>query len=123
MPRATPELTPEGTLTGGATVKSEYTGRPVPLDAQALAVLQEKIHIGTPVLDVEDRSLRTVEAYDNQSGYMRIEKEGLTVKDDFLPVTTVSFLDDKGIHLSEAKDTILNRFSRLPEVAREFFAR
>ena len=69
-----------------------------------------------------DRNLGTIQAYDSDTGYMRIEKEGITLKDIFLPVTSVSFLDDRGIHLSEAKETIMNRFSRLPEVAREFFA-
>jgi len=54
---------------------------------------------------------------------MRIEKEGLTVKDIFLPVTSVSYLDEEGIHLYESKDTIMHRFNRLPEVARSFFTR
>jgi hypothetical protein len=42
-------------------------------------------------------------------------------KDIFLPVTTASFLDDRGIHLTEPKETIMTRFARVPEVARGFF--
>jgi len=122
MPAVTPELTPGGKLTGTGTVQSGHTGQMVPLDAEALNLVKEKIHIGTTVLDADDKRLGKVEAYDRDTGYMRIEKEGLTVKDIFLPVTSVSFLDDQGIHLYETKDTIKNRFSRLPEVAREFFA-
>jgi hypothetical protein len=53
---------------------------------------------------------------------MRIEKGVFSVKDIFLPVTTVSFLDDRGIHLTEPKETIMTRFARVPEVARSFFA-
>jgi hypothetical protein len=52
---------------------------------------------------------------------MRIEKEGLTEKEIFLPVTSVSFVDDEGIHLSVPKETILTRFVRVPEVARNYF--
>jgi hypothetical protein len=121
MPSVTPDLTPDGKLTGGGTVLSGHTGRAVPLDAAALSVVREQIQLGTTVLDADDRALGTVEAYDRNSGYMRIEKTGLTYKDFFLPVTAVSFLDDRGIHLSEDKETITNRYSRVPEVAREFF--
>jgi hypothetical protein len=101
---------------------SGHTGRTVPLDAEGLRVVHEEIQSGTTVLDVDDEYLGTIEAYDGSTGYMRIEKDGLTVKNIFLPVTSVSFLDDDGIHISEAKDTIMNRYSRVPEVAREFYA-
>jgi hypothetical protein len=87
-----------------------------------LRVVRENIHEGTPVIDSEGKKLGTVQAYDGSTGYMRIEKGGIFLKDIFLPVTTVSFLDDRGIHLSEPKDTIMNRFARIPEVARSFFA-
>jgi len=121
MPSVTPELTPEGKLTGGGTVQSGRTGRPVPLDAAALSVVREKIHLGSMVLDADNQALGTVEAYDGNSGYMLIEKGGLSYKDFFLPVTAVSFLDEDGIHLSEDKETIMTRYTRVPEVAREFF--
>jgi hypothetical protein len=122
MPSITPDVAPDGRLTGGGTVQSGRSGQIVPLDAAALSVVREKIHIGTKVLDADYKNLGSIQAYDSDTGYMRIEKEGLTIKDIFLPVTSVSYLDDEGIHLSESKDTIKNRFSRLPEVAREFFA-
>jgi hypothetical protein len=122
MPSVTPDVTPEGRLTGGAKVQSGRTGKIVPLDAAALSVVREKIHIGTKVIDADDKHLGTIQAYDTDTGYMRIEKEGLTIKDVFLPVTSVSYLDDEGIHLSESRETIKDRFSRLPDVAREFFA-
>jgi hypothetical protein len=121
-PAVTPDVTPEGKLTGTGKVQSGKTGKMVPLDADGLRMVKEQIHEGTPVLDSDRKTLGTVEAYDDESGYMRIEKEGITVKDIFLPVTTVSYLDDEGIHLSEDKDTIMHRFNRLPEVARGFFA-
>jgi hypothetical protein len=122
MPSVTPDLTAEGRLEGGQ-IQSGRTGEMVALDADGLKVVMEQIHEGTPVLDVDSKNLGTIEAYDDESGYMRIEKEGLTVKDIFLPVTAVSYLDEEGIHLSESKATLLNRFKRVPEIAREFFAR
>jgi hypothetical protein len=122
LPRVTPDVTLGGKLTGGGTVMSGHTGKTVPLDADALRLVHEKIHGGTTVLDVDDKYLGTIQAYDDDTGYMRIEKDGLTIKDIFLPVTSVSFLDDDGIHLYEAKDTIMSHYSRVPEVAREFYA-
>ena len=122
MPRVTPELTPGGRLTGGGTVESGDTGRRVPLDAEELRMVREGIYIGATVLDVDDKNLGAIQAYDASTGYMRIEKDGFTVKEVFLPVTSVSFLDDQGIHLYESKDTLMNRYSRVPEVARDFYA-
>jgi hypothetical protein len=122
MPGVKPDISPDGRLTGGGTVQSGHTGQMVPLDAAALSMVRERIHIGTEVLDAHNKSLGAIQAYDSDTGYMRIEKEGLTVEDIFLPVTTVSYLDDEGIHLSESKETIKTRFSKLPDVAREFFA-
>ena len=52
---------------------------------------------------------------------MHIEKRAPIDKEIFLPVTSVSFLDDEGIHLSVAKDTIMARFVRLPDIARAYF--
>lgn len=121
MPGVKPGLSPDGKLTGGGTVQSGHTGEMVPLDAEEISLVREKIKIGTPVLDADNRNLGEIQAYDESSGYMRIEKDAPTTKDIFLPVTSVSYLDDKGIHLSEVKDTIMNRFSRVPEIAREFF--
>jgi hypothetical protein len=100
LPRVTPDLTPGGRLTGTGTLASGHTGRPVPLDAEGLRIVHEKIHNGTTVLDADDRYLGKIQAYDGSTGYMRIEKDGLAVKNIFLPVTSVSFLDDDGIHLS-----------------------
>jgi hypothetical protein len=122
LPVVKPDITPGGRLTGGGTVASGHSGRTVPLDAEGLRVVHEKIHSGTTVLDADDKFLGTIQAYDGSTGYMRIEKDGLTVKNIFLPVTSVSFLDEDGIHLYEAKDTIMNRYSRVPEIAREFYA-
>lgn len=122
MPPVTPDVTAQGKLTGSATVESGYSGETVPLDAAALSVVRENIQEGTPVFDSDEKELGTVQAYDGSTGYMRIEKGVFFTKDIFLPVTTVSFLDDRGIHLAEQKDTIVNRFSRVPEIARSFFA-
>jgi hypothetical protein len=121
LPAVTPDITAEGRLAGTGKVQSGRTGKMVPLDADGLNVVKDKIHAGTPVLDSNRKNLGNVEAYDDDSGYMRIEKEGFTVKDIFLPVTTVSYLDDEGIHLSEDKDTIMHRFNRVPEMAGSFF--
>ncbi|HEX3904042.1 MAG TPA: hypothetical protein VH853_14475 [Polyangia bacterium] len=122
LPSVTPDLTPGGRLTGGGTVMSGHSGKTVPLDAEALRLVHEEIHSGTTVLDVDNENLGTIQAYDGSTGYMRIEKDGLTVKNIFLPVTSVSFLDDDGIHLYEAKDTLMSRYCRVPEIAREFYA-
>lgn len=121
MPSVTPELTPEGRLTGTGTVQSGKTGRTVPLDADAIREIRERIHPGTAVLDADDEKLGTIRAYDSDTGYMRIEKRGPLDKEIFLPVTSVSFLDDEGIHLSVARDTIMTRFVRVPDVARAYF--
>jgi hypothetical protein len=123
MPAVTPTVTPEGKVRGPAMVQSGRTGEMVPLDAEGLSVLHDQIGPGTLVLDVDHKTLGSVEAYDDESGYMRIEKEGLTLKEIYLPVTSVSFLDDEGIHLCENKETIMSRYKRVPDVARGFFSR
>jgi hypothetical protein len=120
-PGVRPDLTPGGKLTGTGTVPSGYTGRAVPLDADALRDVREDLFIGATVLDVDDKNLGSVQAFDADTGYMRIEKDGFTVKEIYLPVTSVSFVDDRGIHLSESKDTLWNRYRKMPEVARGFY--
>jgi hypothetical protein len=122
LPAVTPDVTLEGKVKGGK-VASGRTGEMVPLDAEGLSLVKEEIRRGTPVLDVDHKTLGSVEAYDAESGYMRIEKGGLTLKELYLPVTSVCFLDYEGIHLAEKKDTIMNRYRRMPEVARAFFSR
>jgi hypothetical protein len=123
MPAVRPDFTPGGKPTGSGTVVSGHTAQTVPLDAEALLQVRDEIQLGTTVLDADNKNLGTVEDYDSASGYMRIEKDGFTIKDIYLPATSVSFLDDQGIHLSEEKEAIMSRFSRVPEVAREYFER
>ncbi|HLK89049.1 MAG TPA: hypothetical protein VKZ18_04090 [Polyangia bacterium] len=119
-PGARPDLTPDGKLTGG-TVASGYTGRAVPLDADALRAAREDLFVGATVLDADGKNLGTIQAFDGRTGYMRIEKDGFTVKDLFLPVTSVSFVDDRGIHLSESKEILRSRYCRMPGVAHGFY--
>src|SRR5262249_33829164 len=69
-PGVRPDLTPSGDLTGG-TVASGYTGRAVPLDADALRAAREEVFIGARVLDVDDKNLGNIEAFDADTGYMR----------------------------------------------------
>ena len=70
---------------------SGYTGRAVPLDAEALGRgSRGDLHRAT-VVDADDKNLGSSGRH-GYSGYMRIEKDGLSVKDVFLPVTSVSFL-------------------------------
>lgn len=121
LPEVTPDLTSGGRLTGTAKIQSGRTGKMVPLDASGLREVRERIHPGVEVRDVDDESVGRVEAYDQRSGYMRIEKNGLLARDIFLPVTSVSYLDDEGIHLADSRETLLGRFDRVPEVARPFF--
>jgi hypothetical protein len=123
LPAVTPDLTPAGKLTGTGKIQSGRTGKMVPLDANGVREVRERIHPGVEVLDAEDASIGRVESYDPTSGYMRIEKNGLLARDVFLPVTSVSYLDDEGIHLSDDKQTLLRRFNQVPEVARPFFGR
>jgi hypothetical protein len=120
-PGVRPDLTPGGKLTGSGTVASGYTGRAVPLDADALREAREDVFIGVTVLDADDKNLGTIQAFDAETGYLRIEKDGFTVKDVFLPVTSVAFVDDRGVHLSEAKETLWNRYCRVPGVAHGFY--
>jgi len=122
-PGVRPDLTPSGRPTGGGTVASGYTGRAVPLDADGLRAARADVFIGATVLDVDDKNLGTVEAFDAGTGYMRIQKDGFTVRDIFLPVTSVSFVDDRGIHLCEAKDTLWDRYRRRPDIAHGFYGR
>jgi hypothetical protein len=123
MPKVTPDLDASGKLTGKGKVASGYTGKLVPLDAEGLQLVREKIMKGSKVFDAEGKRVGAVQVYDKDTGYMRIEKGEIFTKDLFLPVTAVSYLDDAGIHLSEAKDSILSHFLRVPEIAQEFFAR
>jgi hypothetical protein len=123
MPAVAPNFTPGGRFTGGGTVVSGRTGQIVPLDAEALLAIRDEIQLGATVLDADNKNLGTIEDYDSASGYMRVEKAGFNYTDVYLPVTSVSFLDDEGIHLAEEKETIMTRFSRVPEVAREYFER
>ena len=120
-PAARPNFTPSGRLAKGGTVASGYTGRAVPLDAAALREIRNDLFLGATVRDVDDKDLGTVQDFDADTGYMRIEKDGFSVKEIFLPVTTVSYVDDRGIHLSESKETLWQRYSRMPEVARRFY--
>jgi hypothetical protein len=94
----------------------------VPLDAEALSLLRHNIHLGTDVFDYDDLKVGSVEAYDPETGYMRIEKGRLAPKNIYLPVTAVSYLDDRGIHLWIPQAEIGRRFSTLPDVARDHFA-
>jgi hypothetical protein len=108
VPEVRPDFTPEGMPTGGGTVLSGYDRRRVPLDADAIALLRDKIHVGTSVFDADGLKLGSIDAYDDASGYMRIQKGALIFKDVFLPVTSVAYLDDQGIHLSMTKEEIAN---------------
>jgi hypothetical protein len=118
MPRVTVEIE-EGKLTGGGTAQSGGGGARVPLDAEEIGLLRDKIHVGTDVFDYDDRKVGSVQAYDPETGYMRIEVGRIAPRNIYLPVTTVSYLDDRGIHLWVAKAQIGRRFSLLPDVARD----
>lgn len=118
-----PEITPDikgGKLTGGATIDSGRDfSRRIPLDAQELSELRDRIAEGTPVLDEMDEMVGTVEAYDRSTGYMRVDKGVLAPKPLFLPATAIGFVDDRGIHLNVAKDEMIVQFTRVPDIARE----
>lgn len=123
MPAAIPQVV-GGKPTGGATVESGYDpARRLPLDAQELRVLRDQIHAGNVVFDEFDEKVGMVEAYDPKTGYMRLDAGAVVPKPVFLPATAVSYLDDRGIHLLVAKDSIASTYTIMPEVAREFFAR
>jgi hypothetical protein len=121
MPRATPDIE-EGRLTGRGTAQSGGQGGRVPLDAEEIKLLRTRIHIGTHVFDYDDRKVGSVQAYDPETGYMRIEKGLLISRNIYLPVTAVSYLDDRGIHLWIAKAEVGRRFLTLPDVARDRLA-
>jgi hypothetical protein len=123
MPPVQPDVSEEGTLTGAGTVLSGYDRGRIPLDANAIRLVREQIQIGTWVYDLDGLKLGTIEAYDRATGYMRIGKGIMAPRETFLPVTSVAYLDDKGIHLSMGQAEIVNRFSHLPDVAREVFGR
>jgi hypothetical protein len=121
LPEVTLDLTPEGTLAGTAEVQSGRTGKMVPLDANGVRRVRERIAEGAQVVDAEGKSVGAVEDYDRTSGYMRVAEESLLDRDLFVPVTSISYLDDDGIHLADGKQTIIDRFDHVPEVARPFF--
>jgi len=123
MPAATPEMV-GGKPTGGATVESGYDrARRLPLDAHELRMLRDQIHEGSVVFDEFDEKVGFVEAYDRKTGYMRLDAGKLVPKAVFLPATAVSYLDDRGIHLSVGRDSIASLYTVMPDVAKEFFAR
>src|SRR5262249_15398380 len=62
-PGVRPDVGPGGKLTGG-TVASGYTGRAVPLDADGLRRAKADLFIGATVLDVDDKNLGTIQAFD-----------------------------------------------------------
>jgi hypothetical protein len=124
MPKIRPELDEKGRFTGSATVESGYGGgKRIPLDAEATAALRDQIHVGSSVFDDADKKLGDVEDYDPDTGYMHIKAGVLAPKEVFLPATTVAFVDERGVHLSLTKQAITDRFTRVPAIAREFFAR
>ncbi|MFL5306124.1 MAG: hypothetical protein ACJ8F1_12975 [Polyangia bacterium] len=88
-------------------------------DAQQLRDLRDRITEGTPVLDEMDQTVGTVEAYDRDTGYMRIDDGLVAPAPLFLPATAIGFVDDRGVHLNAGKDAIILQFTRVPEVARE----
>lgn len=119
MPEVRPVIR-DGKLTGGATVESGRDfSRRVSLDAQQLHDLRDRIAEGTPVLDEMDEMVGIVEAYDRDTGYMRIDKGPVAPAPLFLPATAIGFVDDRGIHLNVGKDAIIVQFTRIPDVARE----
>ncbi|MES1205648.1 MAG: hypothetical protein ABUS79_06890 [Pseudomonadota bacterium] len=123
MPAATPQLS-SGKPTGGATVESGYNqARRLPLDAEELRLLRGQVREGTVVFDEFDERVGTVEAYDATTGYMRLDPGTLVSKPVFLPATAVSYLDDRGIHLSVPKGSIEAQYTIVPGVAKDFFAR
>ena len=124
MPAVTPDVSSSGRLTGGATVESGNAGGGrVPLDAEQMLLLRERIHEGTTVFDASDKPVGTVDGYDRDTGYIRLEEGMLALKPVFLPATTVAFLDERGIHLSITKDAIANRYTRVPQVVNASLAR
>jgi hypothetical protein len=123
IPEVTPEVSASGKLTGGATIESGYDlSHHVPLDADQICRVRHLIREGFPVYDEMDEKLGTVEAYDPDTGYMRLLKGTFAPKEVFLPVTAISYLDDRGIHLSAPKDEITTRYMIIPEIAKDFFA-
>jgi hypothetical protein len=123
MPEAKPVLSPSGVPIGVTVESGRDPSRRIPLDAAELGMLQDQIEEGTPVFDEFDEKLGPVEAYDPDTGYMRIEEGKWMPKPLFLPATAVAYLDDRGIHLSVAKDDIAARYTIVPGVAQEFFGR
>jgi hypothetical protein len=124
MPEVVPDLSAAGRLTGGATVESGHVqGKRLPLDAQQLLALRDRIQEGTTVFDEVDQKVGSIDAYDRNTGYMRIEEGVLAPKPVFLPVTTVAFLDDRGIHLSLGKGDIADRYTRVPQVVQASLGR
>jgi hypothetical protein len=121
MPAVRPEFTPEGKPTGGGTALSGYDRGRVPLDADAIAVVRDKIQAGTSVYDADDLKVGELDAYNRETGYMRIQKGTFSFKDLYLPVTSVAYLDDIGIHLTVTKNEIAHRFSHVPDIARRVF--
>jgi hypothetical protein len=114
----------EGKLTGGATVESGFDRtRRLPLDAEELSRLRDKIHEHTIVFDEFEERVGTVEAYDPKTGYMRLDVGRLAPKPVFLPATAVSYLDDLGLHLSVGKDAMASLYTVIPDVAKESLAR
>jgi hypothetical protein len=120
-PEIAPSCDDRGRLTGGATTVSGWDRKRIPLDARELESVRAAIHEGTPVFDVAGKKLGDIAAYDRDTGYVRIHSGTFVTKEVFLPATTISFVDDEGIHLAEDKDTLLHRYTTIPAIAAGHF--
>jgi hypothetical protein len=123
-PAVVPEVSPSGRLTGQATVESGRAGGGrVPLDAEQLLELRDRLEEGMTVYDESEQEIGSVDAYDRTTGYMKVEEGMLAPKPVFIPATTVAFLDERGVHLSITKDAIADRYTRVPQVVNASLAR
>ena len=86
MPKIKPDLDTTGKLTGTGKVASGHTGRPTALDTDGLKLVREKITNGSKVLDADGKKVGTVQAYDQSTGYMRIEKGEISRRTSSFPL-------------------------------------
>jgi hypothetical protein len=92
------------------TVAGGSDGSRVVVDTSTIGVVVERLGKGPKVYDLDGKEIGRVYQYDPAGGWMVVQKGHLFPKDLFIPVTTVAYLDNDGIHLRVTKEVLKDAF-------------
>jgi hypothetical protein len=91
-------------------VADGYDGSRVIVDATTINLAIDRLGKGPKVYDADGVEIGRVGQFDPSTGWIVVEKGHLAPKDLFIPVTTVAYLDDDGVHLQVTKDVLQDAF-------------